>query len=90
MRSRFAQWDACVSDGGCGGHKPDDQGWGRGTRPVIGVSWDDAKAYVAWLSRKTGKQYRLPSEAGMGICGACRDHDAVFLRPDDYDRAGKL
>ena len=59
----FAQWDACVSDGGCGGHKPDDQGWGRGTRPVIGVSWGDAKAYVAWLSRKTGKQYRLPSEA---------------------------
>ena len=59
----FAQWDACVSDGGCGGHKPDDQGWGRETRPVIGVSWDDAKAYVAWLSRKTGKQYRLPSEA---------------------------
>jgi len=59
----FAQWDACVSDGGCGGHKPDDQGWGRETRPVIGVSWDDTKAYVAWLSRKTGKQYRLPSEA---------------------------
>jgi formylglycine-generating enzyme required for sulfatase activity len=59
----FAQWDVCVSDGGCGGHRPDDQGWGRGTRPVIGVSWGDAKAYVAWLSRKTGKQYRLPSEA---------------------------
>jgi formylglycine-generating enzyme required for sulfatase activity len=59
----FAQWDACVADGGCGGHKPDDQGWGRGKRPVIGVSWNDAKAYVAWLSRKAGKQYRLPSEA---------------------------
>jgi formylglycine-generating enzyme required for sulfatase activity len=42
---------------------PDDHGWGRGKRPVINVSWDDAKAYVAWLSRKTGKNYRLLSEA---------------------------
>ena|SRR5438067_11854974 len=59
----FAQWDACVADGGCGGVKPDDQGWGRGNSPVIGVNWHDAKAYVEWLSRKTGKHYRLPSES---------------------------
>jgi formylglycine-generating enzyme required for sulfatase activity len=59
----FDQWEACVSDGGCGGHRPDDQGWGKGNRPVIGVSWNDAKAYVAWLGKKTGKPYRLPSEA---------------------------
>lgn len=59
----FAQWDACVAGGGCGSVKPDDQGWGRGNRPVIGVNWNDAKAYVAWLSRTTGKAYRLPSEA---------------------------
>jgi len=36
---------------------------GRGDRPVIDVSWDDAKGYLAWLSQKTGKQYRLPTEA---------------------------
>ena len=59
----FAEWDACVAAGGCGGYKPEDQGWGRGDRPVINVSWDDAKAYVAWLSKKTGKSYRLLSEA---------------------------
>jgi formylglycine-generating enzyme required for sulfatase activity len=59
----FAEWDACVADGGCGGHRPDDFGWGRGNRPVVGVSWDDAKAYVAWLSKKAGKAYRLLSEA---------------------------
>ncbi len=59
----FDQWEACVADGGCGGFKPDDQGWGRGNQPVIGVSFDDATAYAAWLSRKTGKQYRLPSES---------------------------
>ena len=39
------------------------RGWGRGKRPVININWNDAKAYVAWLSRKTGKTYRLLSEA---------------------------
>jgi len=58
----FDEWDACVADGGCKGYKPEDR-WGRGRRPVINVSWDDAKAYLAWLSRKTGKTYRLLSEA---------------------------
>ncbi len=42
---------------------PDDQRWGRDNRPVINVSWNDAQAYVAWLSETTGKRYRLPSEA---------------------------
>ncbi len=59
----FAEWDACAADGGCGGYKPRDEGWGRADRPVINVSWDDAKAYAAWLSKKTGKDYRLLSEA---------------------------
>jgi len=59
----FDDWDACAADGGCNNYKPSDQGWGRGTRPVIHVSWDDAKAYVVWLSRKSGKSYRLLSEA---------------------------
>ncbi len=59
----FDQWDACVDDGGCNGYRPSDQGWGRGSRPVINVNWDDAKAYAAWLSRKTAKNYRLLSEA---------------------------
>ena len=58
----FEQWEACVAAGGCQ-HRPGDEGWGRGRRPVIHVSWLDAKEYVAWLGRKTGKAYRLPSEA---------------------------
>ncbi len=58
----FAEWDACVADNGCA-HRPDDEGWGRGRRPVVNVSWDDANAYASWLSRKTGQQYRLLSEA---------------------------
>jgi formylglycine-generating enzyme required for sulfatase activity len=59
----FAQWDACLAGGGCRGPAARDEGWGRETRPVIGVTWDMAKSYVEWLSQKTGKPYRLPSEA---------------------------
>lgn len=40
-----------------------DQGWGRGKRPVINVSWQDAKGYAEWLSKQTGKRYRLPTES---------------------------
>ena len=43
--------------------RPDDKGWGAGSRPVMNVSWDDARAYAEWLSQETGKTYRLPSEA---------------------------
>ena len=42
---------------------PDDSGFGRGQQPVINVTWDDAKAYTAWLAKQTGQPYRLPSEA---------------------------
>ena len=60
----FAEWDACLADGGCNGFSPQDQAWGRGRRPAMGVSWDDAQAYVAWLNRKAGRtSYRLPTEA---------------------------
>jgi formylglycine-generating enzyme required for sulfatase activity len=59
----FDEWDACTADGGCNGYKPSDHDWGRGKRPAINVSWNDANAYLAWLSKKTGKRYRLLSEA---------------------------
>jgi formylglycine-generating enzyme required for sulfatase activity len=59
----FADWDACVTGGGCNGYTPNDQHYGRGQQPVINVSWDDAQQYVAWLSEVTGKTYRLLSEA---------------------------
>ena len=56
----FDEWDACVSAGGCS-HKPEDKG--RGRHPVMSVSWKDAQEYISWLSKKTGKTYRLLSEA---------------------------
>ncbi len=49
---------------------PQRMGWflreppaGKLDHPVVGVSWDDAQAYCRWLSRQTGRVYRLPSEA---------------------------
>jgi formylglycine-generating enzyme required for sulfatase activity len=59
----FDEWEACALDGGCANYRPQDGGWGRGRRPVIYVSYEDAKAYVEWLRQKTGKPYRLLSEA---------------------------
>ena len=55
----FAEWDACVDGGGCGGYQPPDLGWGRGAQPVSNVSWVDAQAYLEWLSSETGQEYRL-------------------------------
>ena len=58
----FAEWDACRRAGGCT-HTPSDEGWGRGNRPAIHVTWKDAQEYVGWLSEKTGRTYRLLSES---------------------------
>lgn len=57
----FAEWEACVAAKGCS--RTPDATWGKGQQPVVNVSWDDAQQYAAWLSRKTGKPYRLLSEA---------------------------
>jgi formylglycine-generating enzyme required for sulfatase activity len=58
----FEEWDACVADNGCA-HRPNDMGWGRDDRPVVNISYSDARQYAAWLSRKTGRTYRLLTEA---------------------------
>ena len=60
----FQQWDACLAGGGCNGFSPADNGWGRGNRPVTGVSWADAQAYLDWLNQQAGGlRYRLATEA---------------------------
>ncbi|HIJ43421.1 MAG: SUMF1/EgtB/PvdO family nonheme iron enzyme [Rhodospirillales bacterium] len=82
----FAEWDACIAAGGCSSYYPDDEGWGRGRRPVINVFWDDIQSYVQWLSGKTGKNYRLLSEseweyaarAGMGTKWSCGNKEGCL------------
>jgi formylglycine-generating enzyme required for sulfatase activity len=54
-------WGVCMKAGAC--REPDDHEWGRGRRPIINISWDEAVAYTQWLSEKTGVRYRLPTEA---------------------------
>ncbi|MCU7837365.1 MAG: formylglycine-generating enzyme family protein [gamma proteobacterium symbiont of Taylorina sp.] len=57
----FAQFDFFVKETQY--RKPDDNAWGRGNRPVINVSYYDASNYARWLSKKTGRKFRLPTEA---------------------------
>jgi formylglycine-generating enzyme required for sulfatase activity len=58
----FDQWQACAAAGACR-RAPDDHGWGRGKRPVINVTFEDARAFATWIGRKSGRSCRLPTEA---------------------------
>jgi formylglycine-generating enzyme required for sulfatase activity len=84
----FDDWDACTAHGACAPHESD-SGWGRGRRPVIYVSWDDAQNYVKWLSGITGKPYRLLSEAEYEY-SARAGGEHVFPWGDDTLRDGEV
>jgi formylglycine-generating enzyme required for sulfatase activity len=83
------EYELCVAMRGC--DKPfGDAGFERGRKPVINVSWEDAQKYVAWLSRITGKPYRLLSEAeweyaARGIVSTDAPHPKYFWGDGDKD-----
>lgn len=79
----FAEYDAFAL--ATGRKLPDDQGWGRERRPVINVSWDDAQAYAQWLSERTGKRYRLPTEAEWEYAARAKTTTARFWGDNPAD-----
>jgi formylglycine-generating enzyme required for sulfatase activity len=84
------QWDHCVEDGGCA-TRPTDNGWGRGSRPVIMVSWNDAQEYTSWLSGKTGQSYSLPSESQWEyVARAGEESDWLGGRPGAVCEYGNI
>ncbi|MCI5145179.1 MAG: hypothetical protein D3923_06515 [Candidatus Electrothrix sp. AR3] len=82
----FAEYDIFCE--ATGREKPRDEDWGRGLRPVINVSWQDAHDYCVWLSEETGQVYRLPSEAEWEY--ACRAGSAsAYCFGDDAKLLGE-
>lgn len=78
----FRQWALCTAEFGCDRYNPDRQGL-TDDMPVVNVSFDDAQRFIEWLSRKSGKHYRLPYESEWG-------HLALGGRGTKYPWGNKL
>lgn len=80
----FDQYDAfCYA---AGKPKPDDNGWGRGSRPVLNVSYEDAVEFCQWLSKETGCAIRLPNEAEWEYAAQGGRHSRGYIYSGSNDK----
>ena len=77
------EWDACVADGGCGKYTPASKVDGGGKLPVTQVSWKDAAAYAAWLTKTVRARLSPADGSGVGVCRARWFDNAILVGPDE-------
>ncbi len=80
----FEQYDKFCN--ATGRNRPSDNGWGRGNRPVINVTWDDAVAFCTWAGTQLGRKVRLPTEAEWEYAARAGLPNIRFAGTNRYDQ----